>query len=109
MRTAQAGVMRWRSKKRQPLLEQISARAKRVTLTRRVLIAILEELHVDEKFESLVGDPRALPKTRYPQALVMAVVLRHSWRQDDLRDALVRLGLREQRSLLSARRGRGDS
>jgi hypothetical protein len=61
--------------------------------TRDLLIALLDELCVDDVFDALVGDPKRLPKRRYAQAVAMALLLRHSWRWDDLSDVATRLGL----------------
>jgi hypothetical protein len=46
--------------------------------------------------EELLGDElRKLPERRYPQAIGVALILRHSWHADDLACILERLGLKE--------------
>ena len=60
----------------------------------RLLCVLLEELYVDEEITDFVGDPRRLPVARYPQALIVALALRHSWRPDDFQRLLKRLGIR---------------
>lgn len=55
--------------------------------------ALLDELHVDDQFEELVGQPTMLPPRQYPHAVAVALMLRHSWRSDDLAWMAKRLGL----------------
>jgi len=66
---------------------------KNLTWNRRLLGLLLEELHVDDLFFYLVG-PRGLPTKRYPQAVAIAVALRHSWRPDDLFGIARKVGIR---------------
>ena len=66
---------------------------KNLTWNRRLLGLLLEELHVDDLFFDLVG-PRGLPTKRYPQAVAIAVALRHSWRPDDLFGIARKVGIR---------------
>lgn len=54
---------------------------------------LIEELYVEEDFNALLGDPKRLPRRRYPQAILLALALRHSWRPDDLACVLRRLGI----------------
>ena len=54
---------------------------------------LLEELGADEMFFALVGDPRRVPKRRFGQALAVMLLLRYSWRPDDLEGCANRLGL----------------
>jgi hypothetical protein len=55
---------------------------------------LLEELYVDDGLEELLGKPSNKLQTRqYPQAVAVALILRHSWRADDLACILQRLGL----------------
>jgi hypothetical protein len=58
-----------------------------------LLTLLLEEMWMDEEFQALLGPPRAIAVSRYPQAMAVALVLRHSWRRDDLRRMARRLGL----------------
>jgi hypothetical protein len=56
---------------------------------------LFEELYVNDGLEELLGARvRGLQKRQYPQAIAMALILRHSWRADDLACILKRLGLR---------------
>jgi hypothetical protein len=56
---------------------------------------LIEELYVDESIDHLLGEhPRDLPTRRYPEAIAVALILRHSWRADDLAWIVERLGLK---------------
>jgi len=55
---------------------------------------LIEELYVEEEINALLGDPEVLPVRRYPQAIALALVLRHSWRPADLACILRRLRIR---------------
>jgi hypothetical protein len=55
---------------------------------------LIEELYIDESIEALLGEhPHALPTHRYPEAIAVALILRHSWRADDLACIVDRLGM----------------
>lgn len=55
---------------------------------------LLEELYVDDGLEGLLGKPpNELQVRQYPQAIAAALILRHSWRADDLACILARLGV----------------
>jgi hypothetical protein len=57
---------------------------------------LIEELYIDESIEALLGKhPHALPMRRYPEAVAVALILRHSWRADDLACMVERLGLNQ--------------
>jgi hypothetical protein len=59
------------------------------------LEVLTEELYIDESIDELLGaDPRDLPTRRYPEAIAVALILRHSWRADDLAWIVERLGLK---------------
>lgn len=56
---------------------------------------LLDELYVDDHLGELLGKARGkLQPRQYPQAIAVAVILRHSWRADDLACILERLGLK---------------
>ncbi len=59
------------------------------------LLAVLaDELYVGDTVEELLGTPLSLlDESHYPQAIALALVLRHSWQPDDLTYMLARLGL----------------
>ena len=55
---------------------------------------LVEELYVDDGLEELLGKaPGRLQVRQYPQAVAVALILRHSWRADDLACILERLGV----------------
>jgi hypothetical protein len=53
--------------------------------TPRLLAILIDELSVGDDFVALLGHPRELSVEQYPQAIAVAMALRHSWRQDDFR------------------------
>jgi hypothetical protein len=56
---------------------------------------LIEELYIDESIDDLLGEHlRDLPKRRYPETIAVALILRHSWRADDLACIVERLGLK---------------
>jgi hypothetical protein len=84
---------RWRRNQRLDDLRVLNARAASLRWTPTLLKALLEELHVDDAFEGLVGRPARLSVEQYPQAVALAIALKHSWRPDDLQRIARRLGL----------------
>jgi hypothetical protein len=67
---------------------------------------LLEELYADDGLEKLLGNsPSELQVRQYPQAVALALVLRHSWRADDLACILARLGVRHGSSLKKIQAG----
>jgi hypothetical protein len=56
---------------------------------------LIEELYIDESIDDLLSEHlRDLPMRRYPEAIAVALILRHSWRADDLAWIVDRLELR---------------
>jgi hypothetical protein len=51
-------------------------------------------LNIDGAFTELVGRPQSLPTKRYPQAIAVALALRHSWRREELVKFARRLGIK---------------
>jgi hypothetical protein len=64
-----------------------------LALSRGLLHALLEELHVSDDFDVLVGRVARLPASQYPRLLAIALLLRHSWCPRDLARTATRLGL----------------
>ena len=85
--------MQWRAQVRERSLRTVAVEAARVRWSGRLLCVLLQELYVDDHVSQLVGDPRLLPLARYPQAVAVALAIRHSWRADDLRRILKRIGI----------------
>jgi hypothetical protein len=61
--------------------------------SRGLLYALLEELHVSDDFDVLVGRVARLPTSQYPRLVAVALLLRHSWSPEDLERTATRLGL----------------
>lgn len=78
---------------RSQVLEELAAQASIVRLDRDLLVTLLEELGTDETFVALVGEPTRIPKKAFGQAIAVALLLRHSWRPDDLEECANRLRL----------------
>lgn len=69
---------------------------------------LLEELYMDDGLEELLGkSPGELQLRQYPQAVAAALILRHSWRADDLACILERLGLTNGPSVQESQFARG--
>ena len=79
-----ADLEHWRRSVRPRLLRLFAERAATVGWSRPLLNVLLDELHIEPLFAALVGSTRQLPVRRYPQAIAVAIALRHSWRADDL-------------------------
>ena len=83
LRQHRADVERWRQTLRPRFLRYFAARSATLDWSRTLLSLLLEELHADDSFAALVGNPRTLPLRRFPQAIATAIALRHSGRFDD--------------------------
>ena len=69
---------------------------------------LLEELYVEDGLEGLLGkSPSELQVRQYPWAVAAALILRHSWRADDLACILERLGLANGSSVEDSKLARG--
>jgi hypothetical protein len=64
-----------------------------LVLSRALLHALLEELHIGDDFDTLVGRVGRLHASQYPRLLAIALLLRHSWCPRDLARTATRLGL----------------
>ena len=86
---------RWRRDTRPASVRAAVSATKGLRWTRPLIEAVLEELYVDDHFEELLGRaPGDLRPGQYPQAIAVALILRHSWHPDDLACMLKRLKLR---------------
>ena len=86
-------LLKWRLSTRPHAMQRFVIQAATVGWNLRLLSVLLEELHVDELFIHLMGTPERLPRERYPQAVAVAIALRHSWRSDDFYSIAKRLGV----------------
>lgn len=86
--------MRWRREVRPRLLRAAVDATRSLRWSAKLLELLIEELYVDEPLEELLRARLSqLQKRRYPQAVAIALILRHSWRADDLACVFERLGL----------------
>ena len=83
----------WRRHGRLDDLRTLAEGANGLTWSRGLLHALLEELHISDDFDVLVGRVAHLPASEYPRLLAIAVLLRHSWCPQDLSRTAARLGL----------------
>lgn len=86
-------VAHWRRHSRLFELRQLIEAAEGLALSRRLLAALLEELHVSDDFDTLAGPVTGQAASDYPRLLAIAVLLRHSWSPQDLARTAARLGL----------------
>ena len=79
-----------RGVRRARTLREVASAAAALRWTSSLLHLLVEELYVDEELERFV-DVHTLPPERFPQAVAVAIALRHSWRADDLAQVTRRL------------------
>jgi hypothetical protein len=84
---------RWRSRDRLRALHLLTIRTRRLGWSRALVLAVLEELHVDDQFVDLIGRPDRLSARDYPHALAMALAIRYSWQRADLTRLARQLGV----------------
>jgi hypothetical protein len=80
----EADTDRWRREIRPRNLRNFAAHARRLTWSRALVEAVVEELYPDDLFATLVGTLDRIPRRRWPWVLASAIALRHSWRRDGL-------------------------
>lgn len=86
---------RWRRDTRPRIIRTVVSATKALRWSSSLIEAVLEELYVDDHFEELLGRaPGDLRPGQYPQAIAVALILRHSWHPDDLACMLKRLKFR---------------
>jgi hypothetical protein len=82
----------WRREIRPIVLQRAAKELRRLRWSSDLLDVVLEELHIADGVEQILGQPLSMLATRqYPQAIALAVLLRHSWREDDVEYVLRRL------------------
>ena len=91
-----AQVDEWRQQDRLDDLRALAENAGGLVLSRGLLQALLEELHISDDFDVLVGRVSRQPASQYPRLLAIALLLRHSWCPQDLARTATRLGLSRQ-------------
>lgn len=89
-----ATTKRWRRDVRPRTVRSAVSATNSLRWSPSLMRVLIEELYVDEGLEELLGKPpKELQLRQYPQAVAVALILRHSWRADDLACILERLGL----------------
>jgi hypothetical protein len=89
-----ATTKRWRRDVRPRAVRSAVSATASLQWSPSLMEVLLEELYVDDGLEELLGKPPAeLQLRQYPQAVAGALILRHSWRADDLACILARLGV----------------
>ena len=78
---------------RDDLLQELAEGAHGVKWTRRLVTTLLDELHVTDEFDRLVGPISRVPASQFPRLIAIALLLRHSWSLYDLSRTGKRIGL----------------
>lgn len=85
---------RWRRDGRLRALRRLVRRTNGLRFSAELFDALMDELFIgDEDFTALMGRPEQVVATKYPQAIAVALALRHSWNDVDYRDLIRRLRL----------------
>ena len=84
---------RWRDDDRVEDLRALALSARGLTWSRALFEALLEELHISDDFDALVGRAPHPSSSQYPRLIAVALLLRHSWCPEDLERTATRLGL----------------
>src|SRR3954454_24160193 len=72
-------VQHWRERHRHAVLRELANGSQGVAWTRGLLNVLLEELHVTDEFDRLVGPTPRLPASQYPRLVAIALLVRHTW------------------------------
>jgi hypothetical protein len=86
-------VQHWRQHHRDEVIRDLAARAHGLEWTRGLFLAALDELHVTDEFDRLVGAAARVPASQYPRLIAIALFLRQSWWPEDLWRVAARVGI----------------
>ena len=89
-----ADAERWRTELRPRAVRLIAERTARLGWSPMLLRLLLEDIRPDELFLDVLGKPDRIAAKRYPQAIAVALALRHGWQRDDLVMFSKRLGVK---------------
>ncbi len=87
------GVQHFRQRHRDDVLQEVVGGTRPQEWTRRLVTVLLDELHVTDEFDRLVGPLSQVPASQFPRLVAIALVLRHSWSLVDLNAVSRRLRL----------------
>lgn len=97
----------WRYLTRPVILDDFLDRTRDLRWSRELIDLLLDELHVGDEFDDLIGRVPPSAQVSYPQLVALALVLRHSWFPEDLARIIAEPGLSP--SLTSPAVDRGPS
>ncbi len=83
----------WRRLTRPVIVENFLNHTRDLRWSRELIDLLLEELHVSDEFDDLIGRVPPSAQVSYPQLVALAVVLRHSWYPEDLTRIIADVGL----------------
>ena len=86
-------VQHWRQHHRGHVLQELADGANSLGWTRGLVTTLLDELHVTDEFDRLVGPLSRVPVSQFPRLIAIALLLRHSWSLFDLSRTGKRIGL----------------
>jgi len=74
----------WRRLTRPLILNDFLGRTRDLCWSRELIDLLLDELHVSDEFDDLIGRVPPSAPVNYPQLVALALILRHSWYPEDL-------------------------
>jgi hypothetical protein len=83
----------WRRLTRPVILENFLKRTRDLRWSRELIDLLLDELHVSDEFDDLIGRVPPSARVNYPLLVALALVLRHSWHPEDLARIIAEPGL----------------
>ena len=83
----------WRRLTRPVILENFLNHTRDLRWSRELIDLLLDELHVSDEFDDLIGRVPPSAQVNYPQLVALAVVLRHSWYPEDLARIIAETGV----------------
>jgi ParB/RepB/Spo0J family partition protein len=89
-----ADAERWRTELRPRAIRLVADRTAKLTWSRMLLRLLLEDIRIDDLFLDVIGKPDALPASKYPQAVAVALAIRHSWQRESFTTFSKRLGVK---------------
>jgi hypothetical protein len=83
----------WRRLTRPVILDDFLDHTRNLGWSRELIDLLLDELHVSDEFDDLIGRLPPTAGANYPQLVALALVLRHSWFPEDLAGIIAQSGL----------------